>query len=63
MCVFVLQSLNGQNIYNGGCTLRIDYSNIGKLSVKFNNEKMWDYTRDLPSGDEPVMDAFHSGKL
>jgi len=62
MCVLVLQSLNGQNIYNGGCTLRIDFSNLSKLSVKFNNDKMWDYTNpDLPSGDERMMDVFRSG--
>ena len=39
-----LQSLNGQNIYNGCCTLRIDFSKLPSLSVKFNNDKSRDYT-------------------
>jgi polypyrimidine tract-binding protein 1 len=44
--------LNGQNIYNGCCTLRIDSSKLTELQVKFNNEKSWDYTNpNLPSGD------------
>ena len=34
-----LQSLDGQNIYNGCCTLRIDFSKLSNLTVKFNNEK------------------------
>jgi len=38
---------------------------MNKLSVKFNNEKSWDYTNpDLPSGDERMMERdFRSGKL
>ncbi|EDO43995.1 predicted protein, partial [Nematostella vectensis] len=45
-------SLDGQNIYNGCCTLRIDYSKLKTLSVKYNNDKTRDYTRpDLPSGE------------
>lgn len=48
-----LESLNGQNIYNGCCTLRLDYSKLQTLTVKFNNERMWDYTNpDLPSGHQ-----------
>jgi len=59
-----MQSLNGQNIYNGGCALRIDFSKMNKLKVKYNNEKMWDYTNPhLPSGDERMMDDFRSGIL
>jgi len=47
-------SLDGQNIYNGCCTLRIDYSKLPALNVKYNNDKSRDYTRsDLPSGDSP----------
>jgi hnRNP-L/PTB/hephaestus splicing factor len=46
-------ALDGQNIYNGCCTLRIDFSKLSNLTVKFNNEKTRDYTRpDLPSGSE-----------
>jgi len=38
---------------------------MSKLSVKYNNEKTWDYTNpNLPSGDERMMDDdFHSGEL
>ncbi|ESO02174.1 hypothetical protein HELRODRAFT_94426 [Helobdella robusta] len=46
-----LTALNGQNIYNGCCTLRIDYSHLETLQVKYNNEKTYDYTDpNLPSG-------------
>jgi len=52
MCLLLTQSLNGQNIYNGCCTLRIDFSKLQELNVKFNNEKTWDYTNpNLPTGD------------
>ncbi|XP_013888903.1 polypyrimidine tract-binding protein 3 [Austrofundulus limnaeus] len=49
-------SLDGQNIYNGCCTLRIDFSKLSALNVKYNNEKSRDFTRtDLPSGElEPA---------
>ena len=44
-------ALNGQNIYNGCCTLQIDFSKLNSLEVKFNNEKSRDYTNLLlPSG-------------
>ncbi|KAM8888338.1 polypyrimidine tract-binding protein 1b isoform X1 [Synchiropus splendidus] len=51
-------SLDGQNIYNGCCTLRISFSKLTTLNVKFNNEKSRDFTRpDLPTGDsQPVME-------
>ncbi|NWR36452.1 PTBP1 protein, partial [Tachuris rubrigastra] len=51
-------SLDGQNIYNACCTLRIDFSKLTSLNVKYNNEKSRDYTRpDLPSGDnQPTLD-------
>lgn len=53
-----LQSLDGQNIYNACCTLRIDFSKLTSLNVKYNNDKSRDYTRpDLPSGDnQPALD-------
>ncbi|XP_066517741.1 polypyrimidine tract-binding protein 2b [Hoplias malabaricus] len=45
-------SLDGQNIYNSCCTLRIDFSKLVNLNVKYNNDKSRDYTRpDLPAGD------------
>uniref|UniRef100_A0A665TZ62 Polypyrimidine tract-binding protein 1 n=1 Tax=Echeneis naucrates TaxID=173247 RepID=A0A665TZ62_ECHNA len=51
-------SLDGQNIYNGCCTLRISFSKLTSLNVKYNNEKSRDFTRpDLPSGDsQPPME-------
>ncbi|XP_062290315.1 polypyrimidine tract-binding protein 3-like [Scomber scombrus] len=49
-------ALDGQNIYNSCCTLRIDFSKLSALNVKYNNEKSRDFTRaDLPSGEmEPA---------
>jgi polypyrimidine tract-binding protein 1 len=45
-------SLNGQSIYHGCCTLRVDYSKLHTLNVRYNNEKSRDYTDStLPSGD------------
>ncbi|XP_027318496.1 polypyrimidine tract-binding protein 2 isoform X4 [Anas platyrhynchos] len=51
-------ALDGQNIYNACCTLRIDFSKLVNLNVKYNNDKSRDYTRpDLPSGDgQPALD-------
>ena len=46
------QSLDGQNIYNGCNTLKIDYSRMNNLQVKYNSDKSRDFTRpDLPTGD------------
>ncbi|XP_075582023.1 polypyrimidine tract-binding protein 3 isoform X4 [Pelecanus crispus] len=45
-------ALDGQSIYTGSCTLRIDFSKLTSLKVKYNNDKSRDFTRiDLPSGD------------
>ncbi|KAM9428450.1 polypyrimidine tract-binding protein 2-like isoform 1-T1 [Salvelinus alpinus] len=51
-------SLDGQNIYNSCCTLRIDFSKLVNLNVKYNNDKSRDYTRpELPAGDgQPTVD-------
>ncbi|KAI6228196.1 Protein CBR-PTB-1 [Aphelenchoides besseyi] len=44
--------LDGQNIYTGCCTLRIDYSKLTTLSVRYNNDKSRDYTNPLlPTGE------------
>ncbi|XP_027137965.1 polypyrimidine tract-binding protein 3 [Larimichthys crocea] len=53
-------SLDGQNIYNGCCTLRIDFSKLSALNVKYNNDKSRDFTRaDLPTGElDPASAAF-----
>ncbi|XP_011645100.1 polypyrimidine tract-binding protein 1 isoform X3 [Pogonomyrmex barbatus] len=45
-------SLDGQNVYNSCCTLRIEYSKMQNLNVKYNNDKSRDYTNpNLPTGD------------
>ncbi|XP_059472872.1 polypyrimidine tract-binding protein 3 isoform X5 [Neocloeon triangulifer] len=50
-------SLDGQNIYNACCTLRIEYSKLNSLNVKYNNDKSRDYTNpNLPTGD-PSLDS------
>uniref|UniRef100_A0A667X3Y4 Polypyrimidine tract binding protein 2b n=1 Tax=Myripristis murdjan TaxID=586833 RepID=A0A667X3Y4_9TELE len=51
-------ALDGQNIYNSCCTLRIDFSKLVNLNVKYNNDKSRDYTRpELPAGDgQPTLD-------
>nr|XP_033785052.1 polypyrimidine tract-binding protein 3-like isoform X2 [Geotrypetes seraphini] len=51
-------ALDGQNIYNACCTLRIEFSKLTSLNVKYNNDKSRDFTRfDLPSGDgQPSLD-------
>ncbi|XP_056893503.1 polypyrimidine tract-binding protein 1b isoform X1 [Takifugu flavidus] len=51
-------SLDGQNIYNACCTLRISFSKLTSLNVKYNNEKSRDFTRpDLPPGDgQPTLE-------
>ncbi|CAF3307169.1 unnamed protein product [Rotaria socialis] len=47
--------LHGQNIYNGCCTLQIEYSKLHSLTVKFNNDKSRDYTNPtLPPGEGPM---------
>ena len=44
-------ALNGQNVYTGCCSLKIDYSKLTSLNVKYNNEKSRDFTNPtLPSG-------------
>ncbi|XP_061488327.1 polypyrimidine tract-binding protein 3 isoform X3 [Rhineura floridana] len=55
---YAKMALDGQNIYNACCTLRIDFSKLTSLNVKYNNDKSRDFTRlDLPSGDgQPSID-------
>ena len=50
--VFLFQSLNGQNIYNGCCTLQIDFSKLHSLNVKYNNDKSRDYTNPILQSSE-----------
>ena len=45
-------TLDGQNIYNACCTLRIEYSKLSNLNVRYNNDKSRDYTNpQLPVGE------------
>ncbi|GMT16840.1 hypothetical protein PFISCL1PPCAC_8137, partial [Pristionchus fissidentatus] len=45
-------ALENQCIYNGCCTLRIDYSKLSTLNIKYNNDKSRDYTNpNLPAGE------------
>ena len=55
-------SLDGQNIYNGCCTLRIEYSKLSNLNVKYNNDKSRDYTNPtLPTGDHGMDNLQQAG--
>ncbi|EFA84392.1 RNA-binding region RNP-1 domain-containing protein [Heterostelium album PN500] len=38
------RELDGQNIYNGCCTLKIQYSSLNNLRIKYNNDKSRDFT-------------------
>eukprot|EP01104_Vermistella_antarctica_P016234 TRINITY_DN550_c0_g1_i1.p2 TRINITY_DN550_c0_g1~~TRINITY_DN550_c0_g1_i1.p2 ORF type:complete len:474 (+),score=148.94 TRINITY_DN550_c0_g1_i1:244-1665(+) len=43
--------LDGQNIYHGCCTLRIQFSQLADLTVKYNNDRSRDFTNpSLPPG-------------
>eukprot|EP00126_Sphaerothecum_destruens_P013147 Sdes_comp22494_c0_seq1m20941 len=47
-----MNGLQNTNIYDGCCTLKIQFSNTGKLNVKRNTADTWDYTRLAASDDE-----------
>lgn len=58
-----LQTLDGQNIYNGCCTLRIEYSKLSSLNVRYNNDKSRDYTNpNLPTGENNGSDLVFGGQ-
>jgi len=52
------KALDGQNIYSGCCTLRVQYSsNVQELNVKVNNDKSRDYINNiLPA--QPLLPPF-----
>ncbi|KAH3765551.1 Polypyrimidine tract-binding protein 1 [Pelomyxa schiedti] len=50
-------TLDGNNIYNGCCTLTIQYSNLQELVVKMNNERSRDFTVAAPSIPPPPAPA------
>ncbi|NWR76572.1 PTBP3 protein, partial [Centropus unirufus] len=55
---YAKMALDGHNIYPACCTLRIDFSKLSSLNVKYNNNKSRDFTRhDLPTGDsQPLIE-------
>jgi polypyrimidine tract-binding protein 1 len=56
-------SLSGQNIYNGCCKLKIDFSKLTNLSIKDNNNKSRDYTKPTLSIDEQIVAPIQFGAL
>ncbi|XP_046336435.1 polypyrimidine tract-binding protein 1-like isoform X7 [Haliotis rufescens] len=57
-------SLDGQNVYNGCDTLKIDYSRLMNLNVKYNNDKSRDYTRpELPTGEVTLESTMQQSML
>jgi polypyrimidine tract-binding protein 1 len=42
--------MNGKNLYEGCGILKIQDSNLKDLTIEYNNEKSWDFTRQLPPG-------------
>ncbi|CAK9861219.1 unnamed protein product [Sphagnum jensenii] len=64
-------TLQGRNIYDGCCTLDIQFSNLQELQVNLNNERTRDYTNaNLPSeqsrqanpGNNNIMGRLFQGK-
>ncbi|XP_068278298.1 polypyrimidine tract-binding protein 3 isoform X2 [Nyctibius grandis] len=52
---YAKMALDGQSIYTACCILRVDFSKLTSLKVKYNNDKSRDFTRlDLPSGDSQL---------
>ncbi|KAM9263069.1 polypyrimidine tract-binding protein 3 [Morus bassanus] len=56
-------ALDGQSVFSACCTLRIDFSRLSSLKVKYNNDKSRDFTRlDLPSGyGQPPPEPYAGG--
>lgn len=55
-------TLDGQNIYTACCTLRVEYSKLTSLNVRYNNDKSRDYTNPtLPTGDSVLDSALAIG--
>jgi len=53
-----LQALNGTNVYYGCCTLRIDFSKLNTLNVRYNNEKSRDFTDPTLSAGNVAVSPF-----
>ena len=50
-------ALNGQTLYSGCNMLRVDFSKLPGLNVRFNNDKSRDYTNPLLPYSEGVSAA------
>jgi len=51
----IVQGLNAKNMYSGCNLLRVDFSKLAELSVRFNNDKTRDFTNPLlPAGDSQI---------
>lgn len=51
-------ALNGVNVYYGCCTLRIDFSKLSTLNVRYNNEKSRDFTDPTLSAGNVAVSPF-----
>jgi len=50
--------MNGKFLYEGCGLLKIQDSNIKELTVEYNNERSWDFTRQLPPGPANKQQGF-----
>jgi len=50
--------MNGKNLYEGCGILKIQDSNLKDLTVEYNNERSWDFTRQLPAGPPNKLSIF-----
>jgi len=48
------QTLEGYNIFEGCCRLRISFSRHTDLNVRFNSDRSRDYTVGMPGGTDPA---------
>ncbi|XP_061873808.1 polypyrimidine tract-binding protein 3 isoform X1 [Colius striatus] len=57
---YAKMALDGQCIYTGCCILRINFSKLATLNVKYNNDKTRDFAYpDFPSGDgQPFLQSY-----
>ncbi len=57
-----MERFQGKNIYSGCNTLSIQYSNLPDITVKYNNDRSYDFTNpSLPAGEGLGGDALLSG--
>ncbi|GAM25404.1 hypothetical protein SAMD00019534_085790 [Acytostelium subglobosum LB1] len=51
------KELDGHSLYNGSCTLKLQFSSLTNLSIKYNNDKSRDYTNPalLPGSASSMM--------